>query len=180
MANRRSKTLVPLAVAMVATVWVASASSSVQGRLESSRPFCASTRFLTPPDENPRSASVLVPAAPRQVLLCRYYGLNEPPGRPAGTLAAERFLPRPAPSRSLAREFDALKPFPDGPIHCPMDDGSGLYALFRYASQPEATVRVSLSGCRGAANDLMRRAFFTSSRLQNRLRALTYFASSEH
>jgi hypothetical protein len=179
-AKRLSKTLVPMAIGMIVAVWVASASSSVPVRLEASRPFCPATRFQRPPSENTRSAEVLVPMAPHELLVCRYYGLNEPPGHPAGTLAAEGLLRRTAPTRSLAREFDALESFPDRPLHCPMDDGSTLLAIFRYRSQPEVPVEVSITGCGGAVNGLMPHAFFTSSRLQNRLKALTHFASSEH
>lgn len=109
---------------------------------------------------------------PRELLVCRYYGLNEPPSHPAGTLAAERLLRRAASTRSLAREFDGLRPFPAGPLSCPMDDGSALLAIFRYRSQPEVPVSVNLTGCRGATNDRLRQAFFLSGRLQDRLEAL--------
>jgi hypothetical protein len=171
MATRRFRTLVPLTVALIAGACTAAPSSSAPARLDSQHQFCpaGSTR---PARENPRSAEVLVPMAPRELLVCRYYGLNEPPSHPAGTLAAEGLLRRTAPTRSLAREFDALEPFPDRPLHCPADDGSALLAIFRYRSQPEVPVRVNLTGCRGATNDRLRQTFFLSGRLQDRLEAL--------
>jgi hypothetical protein len=175
--SERLKALVPVfSVAVVVAICASSmAFGSMTRHVKASRPVCAPRLGLRPANDNPQSASVLVPMAPREVLLCRYYGLNQPPGNPARAprkLAAERLLRRVAPSRSLAREFDALQPFPEGPIYCPADDGSALYALFIYASQQAVPVEAHLSGCPSASNG---RAglFWASPRLEERLKALT-------
>jgi hypothetical protein len=165
---------VPVVTVALGTL-VASASSST-GPLESSRPVCAAHLWLRPENRNRASSQVLVPMAPREVLLCRYYGStnrSDTPKGPFGTLAGDRLVRPAAPTRSLAREFDDLQPLPDHPVHCRRDDGAALYALFRYDHQREVPVKVGFSGCAVVTNGRMDDAFFLSNHLARRLGRLT-------
>ncbi|MBO1753773.1 hypothetical protein [Allobranchiibius sp. CTAmp26] len=49
---------------------------------------------------------------------------------------------------AIARQIDASKPFPDGPISCPMDDGTRVDLYFAYAgSTRQQMAVVTLTGC---------------------------------
>jgi hypothetical protein len=87
-----------------------------------------------------------VPDGARSVLLCRYRGLNPQPKRP-GTLARARTVTTARIVRRLARELDALGPFPPRARACPKDDGSEVVAFFRYARTGDDPVAVTLGGC---------------------------------
>jgi hypothetical protein len=104
------------------------------------------------------AASRLVPAAPRQVLLCRYSGLNPSP-RSAGRLLVQRLVgSRPTVAR-LTREFLALKPFPSGAFACPADFGVKIIAIFRYLPAPRSDDPVTLdpNGCAAVTNGRLTR-----------------------
>jgi hypothetical protein len=61
-------------------------------------------------------------------------------------------LSNPSAVRSIADEFDNLRPFPKGTFACANDDGSRTYALFHYESEPPVVVEVSFTGCWAASN----------------------------
>ena len=131
-------------------------------------------------DENPRADTAPVPMAPNELQLCRYYGFDSfghqtiKTQARVGKLRIERVLRKEADVRSIAREFDALREFPEGPINCPADEGARLYAIFSYRTEgePSVPVEVSPSGCEGAWNGRTKRAVFTTPALLRRLETL--------
>ena len=92
-----------------------------------------------PKSGRPGSATTLVPDAPVSALICVYNGLPEPGIQAAGFgLIGERTLSA-AGTTQLAQAFNALNPFPIGPvISCPSDSGAG--ATVYSATRPEATL----------------------------------------
>jgi hypothetical protein len=133
-------------------------------------------------DSNPRASDAIVPTTPSVVQICRYFnGLahtangRRHPKAVQGHLRGERVLTHLSLVESLAEEFDALQPVPEGPIYdCPASTGGPLYAVFAYANgEPPVTVRVDLSGCPFVTNGKSGQAFWGSSDLLNRLRSLT-------
>jgi hypothetical protein len=129
-------------------------------------------------DRNPRAAEATVPLAPSALQLCRYYGFGAGHQTPqtqarAGELRSERILSKVAEVRSIAREFDALQQAPEGPIHCPFDEGARLYAVFAYPNPAEAKVpvEVHLSGCSFVWNGRAH-TFWATPQLIGRLKAL--------
>lgn len=124
---------------------------------------------------NAASRHVLVPRGPREVLLCRYWGLGidqtEETQARAGKLAVERRLSRNSLSHTLAREFDRTERA-HGTYSCPSDEGANIYSVLSYADQPIVVVETHLSGCRFSSNGFGRAAF-TPARLLRRLKRLT-------
>ena len=130
-------------------------------------------------DRNPRASEATVPMAPGALQLCRYYGFGAGHQTPqtqarAGELRSERILSKAAEVRSIAREFDALQQVPEGPIHCPFDEGARLYAVFAYANraEPKVPVEVHLSGCSFVWNGRSH-TFWATPQLIGRLKVLT-------
>jgi hypothetical protein len=99
------------------------------------------------------SGKALVPPGPRQVLLCRYSGLNPTPAD-ANRLLAQRLIGSRQTVARLAGEFDALKPFQSGAYACPADFGVKIVAIFRYLPTPRSDDPVTLdpNGCAGVIN----------------------------
>ena len=122
------------------------------------------------------SRSRLVPPGPREVLLCRYSGLDPSP-RSAGRLVAQRLIGDRQTVARLTRELGALKSFPSGVFACPADFGVKIIAIFRYLPTPRSDDPVTLdpSGCAGVTNGrLTRTAMFAPGRaLIGALEALT-------
>jgi hypothetical protein len=122
------------------------------GRLASCPAIVPRERRL--PDRNARNRDEIAPDGASQLLLCRYYGLGfaQTPReleRP-GTLAAEVTL-RGTAAAAIARRFDEIDYLPKNAFyHCPGDEGSRIFAIFRYPHEPPVPVEVSLSGCRFA------------------------------
>lgn len=96
----------------------------------------------------------LVPGGSHEVLICRYYGLNEPGvyGEPSMGLSAQAVVTDPTTVAALAVEMNALPPVKPGPVACPADLGAAIVVDFRYATGPDNPVTVSLTGCQGVAN----------------------------
>lgn len=99
------------------------------------------------------SDGALVPPGARQVLLCRYSGLNPTPAD-AGRLVAHRLIGYRQAIARLSGEFDALKPFQPGSYACPADFGVKIIAIFRYlaASRSVDPVTLDPNGCAGVTN----------------------------
>lgn len=99
------------------------------------------------------AATELVPPGPRQVLLCRYSGLNPTPAH-AGRLLAHRLVISPATISELRARFNALRPFGPGAYSCPVDFGVTIIAFFRYLPTPESDdpVTVDPGGCTPVTN----------------------------
>lgn len=116
---------------------------------------------------------------PKATQICRYYGSGLTPKAQhekttPGHLRSEFILKKLASVRSIAQEFDALQPAPEGPIYCPSDDGERLYAVFAYPDgEPSVAVEVDLSGCPFVANGKTGHLFWATSQLTHRLRRLT-------
>ncbi len=102
----------------------------------------------------------------QRVLICRYSGLNAKPAvRLVGSRVAGKTL-----ATTLARSLNALEPV-TGIYHCPMEDGSEILVIFRYANHPAERVALELTGCRFVTNG--RSSRFPTPRLWRRLHALT-------
>jgi hypothetical protein len=184
--GRRRPTLMLLAIILVVgAIPVAgaggksSSSSAMGGRVKLGNYLvtdwvrCAESIAQAPANRNRRSNLVLAPKAPIQVLLCRYFGPSFKHPSKGGALARERLLQHRSLAVDLARKFDDLKPLPNSPIYCPPENGTALYALFRYADEADVPVEVSLTGCREAKNGRTTHAFYVSPSLLRRLRELT-------
>ena len=106
----------------------------------------------TPPTPTPNAShparGVLVVKGATKILLCRYDGLN--PAATAHHLERARLLTAPRQVTQLTTELDAL-PQVSGVMHCPMDDGSEITAMFSYPRTSAATVYVGLTGCRSVS-----------------------------
>jgi len=110
----------------------------------------------------------LVPPGPVAIRLCRYAGLNARP-----PLALERALLVTSKTQiaRLAREYDALPPFPPGLFACPFDDGSQVLAQIAYPGGRRVMVAFPHTGCLRVTNgDLVRMG---SERLDAELWGLT-------
>jgi hypothetical protein len=122
------------------------------------------------------SNTKLVPRVPRQVLLCRYSGLNPILSR-AFRLLAQRLINDRQTVARLTAEFNALKRVPSGAQACPADSGVEIIAIFRYLPTPRADDPVTLDpdGCTGVTNGRLTRAarFAPGPALIGQLEALT-------
>lgn len=122
----------------------------------------------------PGTEKLLVPPGARQVLICRYGGLNA--GRSKLRLVHLNLVSDRNTVTRLADEFDALPPFGKGTIVCPADVDRNIIAIFRYqrASKSDDPVTVNTSGCTPVTNGhLLRIAAFPPGRaLTSELQAL--------
>lgn len=140
----------------------------------------ARTKRCPPTDRHPvvsqgtAAAKVLVPRGARDVLLCRYRGVNPTPEL-AGRLTVSRRVKSRAAIKRLTREFDALRPVPpgNGVTTCPADDGSKVIAFFRYARAPDDPVTVNLRGCRSVTNGQIGRSALSGEKLLRHIETLT-------
>jgi hypothetical protein len=101
----------------------------------------------------PGATTALVPGHARQVLLCRYSGLNPDPST-AGRLLAHRLVTAGQTVSQLAQRLDALRRFGRGAYSCPADFGVKIIAFFRYrpATEPDDPVTVDPNGCTPVTN----------------------------
>jgi len=97
------------------------------------------------PSTDPRTATVLVPAQPVDVLVCRYWGRHDT-GR-HGTLAGHRYVAGASKLAGLVATLNALKPFPTVPVSCPVFGGRSVLLLFRYRGTSDDPVRIVRAGC---------------------------------
>ena len=99
--------------------------------------------------------TTLLPAAPRELRLCRYSGVNATPPRvliDARLLTGRELIGR------LVREFDSLPKVPPGvAFSCPADIGSEIDVLAEYPGHERVAVIVSLTGCTSVTNGTVTR-----------------------
>ena len=178
-ARAACRTLVVLCVGCAIGAAVTSASSRHQPRGEVTTSgkegvhVCPQLASPLPRNKNRRSGHILVPRRAAKITLCRYFGTLEPNNPHQGALVGERVIRKGATLAALTHDFDSLKPFPNGVIHCEIDDGAVMYATFEYRAEASVPLKISLSGCRSAYNGRLHRAFFLSSELFHRLERLT-------
>ncbi len=126
------------------------------------------------------SATALVPAGARQVLLCRYSGVGPNRAR-ALRLIAHRIVRTRATVDRLAAEFNALRQL-TGVYACPSDSGASIIAFFRYGSAPKSDdpVTVDLGGCLAVTNGHVHRTavWAPGPALLRQLKALTSAAGT--
>jgi hypothetical protein len=106
------------------------------------------------PGTDPRTATVLVPAQPIGVLVCRYWGRHDP-GR-YGTLAGHRYVAEDSKLAGLVAKLDTLKPFPIATgghaVSCPVFGGRSVLLLFQYRDASDDPVQISNGGCVTVSN----------------------------
>jgi hypothetical protein len=108
-------------------------------------------------NHNPAAKHAFVPAGATSLRICRYWGFGNESGKQtpktqarAGTLNDQAEVHSKALLEGLTYEFRELEAAPKGPISCPFDDGTELYAVFFYRHAEPVIVHVALSGCRFA------------------------------
>lgn len=134
-------------------------------------------------NHNPAAKKTLVPAGATSLRICRYWGFGNEKGEQTpktqarvGTLNDQAEVKNRPLLEGLTYEFKELVPAPKGPISCPEDDGTELYAIFFYPHAEPVIVHVSLEGCRFAYGGGKRARQMTTS-LQRKLIRL---AKGEH
>jgi hypothetical protein len=160
---------------VVAAILVCGAGACVAGAFASSTPVqvvhdtvCPASTPQTVVSPRAGADTVLVPDGSRQLMLCRYTGLND---HDPAALSAQKLVQAQPTVTSLAAEINGLPAPPSGPLSCPADDGSEVLAFFRYASGSDNPVSVALTGCRLVSNGAITRTAAASD-LVNRLKAL--------
>ena len=95
-----------------------------------------------------------VPKGATSLRICRYWGFGNEAGKQtprtqarAGTLNDRPKLKNRPLLEGLTYEFKELNSAPKGPISCPFDDGTELYAVFFYPHAEPVIVHVALGGC---------------------------------
>lgn len=141
-----------LAVVVVSSGATAGAHRTVTAGLHTYS-VCPASDRREPTSTAAGSRAILVPPGARQVLLCRYSGVNPSP-RSAGRLLAQRLIGYRQTVARLTGEFDALKPFHRGAYACPADFGVKILAIFRYRtpSRSDDPVTLDPNGCAGVGN----------------------------
>lgn len=118
----------------------------------------------------------LVPSGSRQVLICRYGGLDA--GAARMRLVSSRRVVDQSTAAHLAKEFDALHRFRNGSYSCPADFGAKIIAIFHYLPAPKSDdpVSVDISGCMPVTNGhLIRTAMLSpGAALLGQLERLTH------
>jgi hypothetical protein len=105
-----------------------------------------------PPSADPRTATVVVPAQPVGVLICRYWGRHDI-SRRAWTLAGHRYVVEDPKLNRLGAQLNALKPFPTSrAVSCPEFGGRSVLLIFRYRDASDDPVRVLRAGCVSVSN----------------------------
>lgn len=135
------------------------------------RMACSPRASMRPANHNRLAKAILVPRGAIEVLLCRYYGLDETPRskkRP-GWVARERVIRRRRAVERFGTELDQLRPMPNRPITCPRDSGSQIDVIFVYRHMKDDVVTVGLSGCQTVVNERLHRGFWLSRSLRRQL-----------
>ncbi|PZS14132.1 MAG: hypothetical protein DLM64_02150 [Solirubrobacterales bacterium] len=119
------------------------------------------------------AGKTLVPVGAIALTVCSYRGLNPSPKR-IGTLLHTRRVASAKRNAGIARELDALPPFPSGEhaLACPNDDGSTMVLLFGYRHQSVDPVLVELTGCQTVTNGPVVRWAIPDPKLIGHLQAL--------
>jgi|SRR5579884_1823120 len=133
-------------IALTAAVAVAAVALAATPRT----PACPPTDKKALKSTRAGADQMLVPGAPRTLLLCRYSGTNS---RAVGVdrLLSSRYVTSARTVSRLAGELNALPPA-TGAYACPNDNGSAIIARFRYAKGGSDPVTVGLSGCEVVTN----------------------------
>jgi hypothetical protein len=121
------------------------------------------------------AGAVLVPSAPRSVVLCRYRGLDSDPDMSL-TLARARRLGPGHTLSTIAARLNALEPWPFTgglPTSCPLDDASQVIAHFGYPNGATSAVTVDLTGCNTVTNGRIDRTAYPSGPVLGQLERLT-------
>jgi hypothetical protein len=107
------------------------------------------------PSDDPRTSTVLVPAAPTGALVCRYWGSQDVGRR--WTLAGGRYVAAPLLGRLVAR-LNRLDRIPNAPARsCPVFGGRSVLLLFRYRGASDDPVRILRVGCVEVSNGRVER-----------------------
>ncbi len=135
--------------ALVALVAVALAAPAGAAAGTTTCPSSDRTQAIS---SRPGARSSLVPPGARQLLICRYSGLESQLPRPF-TLLASALVKSPSEAQRVGRELNALPP-PPPYAFCPADFGDALVVHVLYASGAGDPVTIELSGCRTVSNGL--------------------------
>jgi hypothetical protein len=104
---------------------------------------CAPTE--PPPSHQTGSGSgMLAPIAAREMVLCRYNGMNE---APFGKLRTARVITDRATVGGWRKRFNALPAVRPGARSCPMDDNRVLRIAFVAAPSSYVVLTTDLAGC---------------------------------
>jgi hypothetical protein len=179
--RRRWRVVAGVCLSLVVPAVLASASG---GAVLAEQPSACPQRALTKVPVNGWAAArrELVPKGPTALWLCRYPGLGT---SVALGLGRSRQVTETGLIAQLAGEFDTLPPYPGLTYRCPLDDGSQILALLRYAGGERVTVALATTGCRRVTNgDLVRVASGyhdtpVAQRLDAELSTLTAAASGD-
>jgi len=168
----RAPTAAVLALVALAAAGVgARAAANVQ-------PLACPTRVLLHVAKNDwaPASEELAPRGAAALRLCGYAGLN---GAAPLQLERSRLLSGGGLVTQLVDEFDALPPYPEVGVHCPLDDGSQVLALLAYPGGRRVTVALDETGCNRVTNGELARIASgyddtpVGPRLVAELRALT-------
>jgi hypothetical protein len=103
------------------------------------------------PSTDSRTATVLVPAQPNGVLICRYWGRHDTGRR--GTLAGHRYVAGGSNLAGLVAKLDSLKLFPTAPApSCQAFGGRSVLLLLQYPDASDDPVRIGREGCVRVSN----------------------------
>ena len=90
-------------------------------------------------NHNPAAKRAIVPPGATSLRICRYWGFGNEGGKQtpktvtrAGKLNDQAVVKDRPLLGGLTDEFKELEPAPKGPISCPADDSTDLYAIFSY------------------------------------------------
>jgi hypothetical protein len=92
----------------------------------------------------------LLPPGALALRLCRYDGFAADARPPV--LAAQRGLTGGTRIAQLAKDLDALPPFPEQALPCPLDNGSQVDVLAVYPDGHRVTVQYATTGCNRVSN----------------------------
>lgn len=168
--------IVVLGVGVLALTAASGALSRAARKSAGALRACPTRDRNVPISRSAGATSSVVPMGARQVLLCRYSGLDSfpQPVRGAFGLRDDLLVTQRATVASLASQLNRL-PVPPRVVACPADDGEAIVAIFRYRSGVANPVDVGLSGCTLVTNDHLTRcaALAAGRRLLDRLMAMT-------
>ena len=136
-----------LQIVAAAALAVATSSGARTTAPAAGAPRC-SVREPPPIAPHPGGPRLLARTGANTLLLCRYRGLD--PKATALRLRSSRLIVDRSEIDAVAAALNALPPEQSG-LHCPMDDGSAIFASFSYPHGADALVRIGLRGCETVA-----------------------------
>jgi hypothetical protein len=92
-----------------------------------------------------------VPIVAREMVLCRYNGMNEPS---YGSLRTTRIITDVAVVERWRKRFTLLPSPSSGPRRCPLDDDRRLRIAFIASERSYVVLSADLAGCGGVTNGL--------------------------